>query len=240
MTHRKGWLILRTAGRWFALATIVALAVNILRLEILRLEAQGVIHAVTPYYVALDEEGSGIRYITAVRSDGARMLGWDRHGGGKAIISKRQIEFPDGRRIVIDDAKHIRSTVRDPQTVHPFGLYLDPKASCLRRLDGLPENPTPILLWRGQTAGYRTVRVEDKRSALVRWMALDYGCATIQQEIGLGGGQVSKQVLWKLEGGEPSNLLFEVSDSYQEVPPSQIVPTVNDAAHDEYYRKHRP
>jgi hypothetical protein len=88
--------------------------------------------------------------------------------------------------------------------------------------------------------GYRAAQVRDERSGSITSRALDYGCAVIGDEMPLGGGRVSIKTLVELRGAEPADSLFYVPAGYLEAPPSRYASTVNDAARDDYYSKHRP
>ena len=219
---------------------ILALAVNFIRLAWLHLEANGLTRRVTPYTVTLLEQSSGILYTTAVRSDGARLLGWDRHGAGvKTPESKRLLEFPNGLKIDVDDTRRTRSSIQDRARVNPIVYYHDPRKSCLDWLVPAAARPQKLLEKRA-LGGYLSARVLDERSGWITWRALDYGCAVIGEEMPLGGGRISIKTLVELRGAEPADPLFYVPPGYLEIPPSRYASTVNDAARDDYYSKHRP
>jgi len=192
------------------LGVILALAVSLLRLGALRLKARGELPAATPYTAMLREVGSGILY-TAVLVDGARILGWDRHAPGVPMISKRLIELPNGLKTDVDDFAKLRSTIKDASSVVPFRYHLDPGSSCMEPLALGVKLPPHVLRTKGNFLNYRAARIKDERNGRVQWFALDYGCAMIDSEIALGGGIVSKKNLVSLAGGEPSELLFDVS-----------------------------
>ena len=214
---------------------VLALAVNFIRLAWLHVEANGLTRRVTPYTVTLVEQSSGILYTTAVRSDGARLLGWDRHGAG--------IKTPESKRLLkieVDDAKKIRSSIQDRARVNPIAYYHDPRNSCLDWLVSAGSARPQKLMAKRLLNGYRAAQVRDERSGSITSRALDYGCAVIGDEMPLGGGRVSIKTLVELRGAEPADSLFYVPAGYLEAPPSRYASTVNDAARDDYYSKHRP
>lgn len=214
-----------------ATATVVSLSIAFTHAPERNVSARERGIAVVPYTVTLTEVVVGRAgrsfdppdQTWAFRSDGASLLKLGDGPGGS-----RQLVFPDGVRVEVNDFQLGKSTTLVP-TLSPE--QRQPDAMCLR-LSGLSGRA-----WQLRKAviehvrGFRTARVSD--GSVTQWFALDYGCALVRRTANFGA-QKSQLELVSLIPGEPSEALFEVPDHYREGPPSMFAP----ASSSESLRRH--
>lgn len=198
-----------------------------------------------PYTVVLDEtvEGSagktkGLTVTIATRSDGSQVLRAESFGSSWSRIL-RYIDFATGEHARIDEIEEMKTTFADSRRPTPMR---DPLSSCLNGLDGKPFGTGEVLIGQDVSNGYRVAKIGDNWA--VRLYAVDYGCAMIGSRVDFGNGNISDKKLVSLTPGEPQSLLFQVPDSYREVPYSTLFASNMSAERlrrfDEYYYSHRP
>lgn len=220
-----------------------------------RLDAQSQPVQVTPYTVVLSETFyhpknpplGGAQVTYAARADGSTVVAVS---GANTV---RRITFAGGTAVQIQENTKKKSTTAMDPPVNVAGWHRDPRTSCVNRLDGRPWSSQPVTVSEESVSGYRAAKVVQKDET--RWMALDYGCATLKIVAPWGPLGRRESILVKLTPGEPAAGLFSVPDDFKEGPPSELGPRNTSESCgpdckatekalleklDEAYYKHRP
>jgi hypothetical protein len=190
-----------------------------------------------PYTVTLQEyqlTSSGAsqprsKYIFALRSDGSRAVVAPL--GGQLSV-ERILTFSSGKEIYIFEAKRKKSTTFNPSR-NPTNAIPDPRNDCKT-----PAVVQEKFLGIEQVGKYRVAKIA--LGPVTRWLALDYGCAPLQEKAEWSDGRASEKRLVSLVSGEPSARLFSDPAGFQEVPPSVLFPSPSPTKQDAYYYKYRP
>jgi hypothetical protein len=135
--------------------------------------------------------------------------------------SERKIMFASGAQIVLDEFANAKSTTF-AKNADPARWQRDPASRCINTLAGSPMTSTPEIIGGEETvAGYRTVKIT--AGPVTRWLALDYGCATVKSRMEFSSEEYSEHNLVALIPGEPDPTLFHVSKDAKEMSPSQRI-----------------
>lgn len=181
---------------------------------------------IVPYTVILREtihRPDGTRTVVAeqlqaVRSDGSRVVRFTHLG--RRETTERVIHFASGLRVATNEGARTKSTVMRRE-VTPASWLRDPAAQCVRSLAGGPfTEPPEVVQGEEMVAGYRTVKVT--RGVVIRWLALDCGCAEVRSRADWGSEGYSQWDVVALRVGKPDEALFTV-EGYREVPPSERI-----------------
>lgn len=209
-----------------------------------------------PYTVILQETVYGpdgtstvaARVTEAVRSDGSFVVRLAHKDETQA--TERTIYFASGIEVTINELAATKSTVLR-KNAKPYGWLRDPSSNCINSLAGEAfTSPPEFFAGEERVAGHRTVKLTHDN--VTRWLAVDYGCATVKDRADWGSQGYSEWNLVALIPGEPDPALFEV-EQYKEVSPSERVlgsgknrkqcgPETAELLRrlDEYYYRHRP
>lgn len=147
--------------------------------------------------------------ITAFRADGSMALviePW--HAAGEEAVRTRTVNFSNGLDVRLNDGLRLKSTRR-----HESGPRRSPATHCAYSVESFAGDE--------ELAGYRTAKVV--RGGRTSWYALDAGCAPVREIMDWGDGKRNEKTLLSLSLGEPDAGLFDVPESFQEVPPSQLM-----------------
>jgi hypothetical protein len=169
------------------------------------------------------------KYTFALRSDGSRAVAAPLADESSV---ERILTFSSGKEIYIFEAKRQKSTTFNPSR-NPTNAIPDPRNNCKT-----PAVVQEKFLGIEQVGKYRAVKIA--LGPVTRWLALDYGCAPLQEKAEWSDGQASEKRLVSLAPGEPSATLFNDPAGFQEVPPSVLFPSPFMTKQDAYYYKHRP
>ena len=204
-------------GNYCLFFLILALAVNLLRVLLRPVNAQGL--QPTPCTVilqqsAIDKDGKATAvnvHTLAVRSDGSIARKVSGPVGHESESDLRILDFSSKIHVDIRDLWELKST-RSSSSTPPLR---DPNSSCL-----YSPNIQETVLGQEAVGGYRAVKLG--KGGRTSWYALEYGCALVKERMEFDTGEVSEKALIGLIAGEPERALFHVPDTYKEVPPSQI------------------
>jgi len=205
--------------------SLAVLAVNAARMGVGQVRAQAGASALSsgaapvPHTVVLSEvivgktgrRTSGPNQTWAVRADGA--FAFQIVEGG---ATTRQITFPDGTRIDVNDSQRTKSTVRKALDQH---WLKDPAQNCVsapHRATSATQ-PPPVI---ETVQGHRAAKIT--KGGTTAWYALDAGCATLKRDHEFEEGGSSHLELVSLIPGEPSTALFTTAAHYVEGPPSAL------------------
>ena len=221
---------------------ILALGGNLVRLELAR-SAAPIQGAVVAHQVVLEETlyhktgpGRGGTYTYAVRGDGATATR-SISRQARAVAVQRTIVLPSGQRITLDDVRELKSTTFDPMR-RP--LLKDAAKDCTMSLQGAPISDG-VKVGRDIVLGRQVVEL--RSAGIVKWLALDAGCALVRLRRGSKDEPNGVQEANLIRVGEPDPELFFVPDRYREVRPSELLQVSADGEYgkriDSYYEKHR-
>lgn len=226
-----------TVLRYGSYVVIAGLAVNALRLGVVKPAAQSV--RVVPYTAVLAEtivrkggvSRQGPVQVWALRSDGSTYVRVGPAGSGATIV------FADGTQVRTNPRKGMRSSVRLSQELRE--RLRDP-ANCAANLAGGPSLARATIIGPDTVAGHRAVGLahEGGGTTTELWYAVDAGCAPLKVVMDFGEDGRSETNLVTLDRDEPNAELFAV-DGLREGPPSSLIdrPEPCDAACMEAFRK---
>ena len=157
--------------------------------------------------------------VEARRSDGATVMRkFPLYKEGIGI--ERHISFPSGLIVVINEKASIKTSTQYKE-VSLASAVRDPASKCLNSFVNKPFQEGETIEGEEMVSGYKTVRINNGRGVL-RWLALEHGCARIKDQIVWGPGEGKNEtVLVSLVDGEPDSNLFEISGGLREVSPSE-------------------
>jgi len=166
-----------------------------------------------PYTVVLQQNAQDTNgkttlssvYTYAVRGDGSTVLKSESEHNELRIL-----EFASLAHVEIKDVKQLRSS-RSSQRL-PY--LRNPTASCTigrETVQGI------------ETIGkFRAAKVIGPGGSRTSWFGVDNGCALLQEDWRFSTGDTTRKTLTSLAMGEPDPVLFQVPESYREVPPSVL------------------
>jgi hypothetical protein len=233
----------------YALWVLVGgLALNAVRVHVPTLKAALLPTGVVPYTVvlqdsALQQTGAAVptmKLTIAVRSDGSRAS--DMTSDDPAKLSERILNFSSGKKILIMERDHKKSTTFDRTRGNPARWLANPSDNCTIRESDIHQE----VLGEEVVNGYRTVKLTSKlgEGLATQWLALDYGCALVKDRMEWQDGQTSEKKLVALIPGEPTASLFDDPAEFEEVSFSHLFPDLGSSAsagpQDFYYYSHRP
>jgi hypothetical protein len=153
-------------------------------------------------------------------------------------LSERTVDFSSGRKVIVVERTGKKSTTFDSSKANP-GLWLAfPNNNCLMQGSNVHEE----IADHEVISGYRTVKLTTNfggGSRMTRWLALDHGCARLQDRWDWQDGQVSEKRLLSMTAGEPIIALYDEPAQFEEVSYSNLLgPSAT--SQDSYYYSHRP
>lgn len=194
---------------------------------------------VLPYTVSLTETTTGIpglalakKITKAVRVDGSEVTvesGTFTHEqrNEKMPYTRRQLMLTPGLRAFVYDDLQVKSTTKlSSQHFDVWrGGHRDSSRNCVYAFNGqkiahpkFEENVSS----QETLNGLRTVKVHmPKFASLTVWFALDYGCEVVGQRA-IFPESVDEKWVERVQAGSPDPKLFDISASYEEVPPSEL------------------
>lgn len=239
MTYRK-------SIRYIFWLLVILLSANAIRTHFSSLKAALVPAKIVPYTVVLQDytiqpDGSSIvqsKLTMAVRSDGSRVM--YSTSIDPAGLAERTIDFSSGRKVIVMERIRKKSTTFDSSKANP-GLWLVYASNnCLMQGSDLQEEVADHEV----IGGYRTVKLSTNFSSgskMTRWLALDYGCALVQDRFEWQDGQASEKKLLSMTTSEPMTALFDEPAQFDEVSYSNLLSLGPSAtSQDSYYYSHRP
>ena len=152
-------------------------------------------------------------YVTALRSDGS----WMKRATVNDV-QDREVFFANGQSVRLNELASRMSTY--PHAPAGTMIVRDPGNGCVTAQE---KNSGWRSSGQEDINGHPTIRVVKLlgRRTLTLWYSLEFGCAILKQRLEHETG-VSEQDLTAVIQGEPDAALFQVPNSFQEVPPSQL------------------
>lgn len=212
----------RRLGVFFFAVVGLLLALNLGRLVYASISPSHTQQALpVPHTVLRTERGFDItgtlkytnHYVEAVRSDGSTMWRF-----ASDLVQQRKIDFANGDHVRTNELAGRKSTYPKRFSGHP--VQRTPQGSCLTEAD---RKSGWTLTGEDVVGGHRAIRIvyRSGRRSMTTWRALDAGCAVLQLHFEHETGR-TEQNLSALIVAEPDAAFFQVPDSFQEVPPSEL------------------
>lgn len=209
---------------------VVALSINLVRLiasrrvapdfQITSSTSQTHGHlTITPYTLVIESGTAAagaprpVTIIKAAQSDGSRIQRLDNFTG-KVPVSFRTVALASGVELFVNDVRQERTLEGTKANVRK--IHRDPSTDCLRSFAGEPFERGEKVVGREKVLGFDAIVVRSEERTV--WLAPALTCAQLRVRTVRPGGEPIDQSVTHVLLGEPRRELFDVPDSYRDVP----------------------